>query len=144
MRLLDVNILIYAHREDAEEHLRYSHWLKAALRSEEGVAVSELVLSGCLRILTHPRVFQPPTPLPLALQYLEELHGHPNLTRLAPGPNHWRIFLQLCREGDAKGNLVSDAYHAALAIETGCTWMTTDRDFARFPGLKWEHPLSPR
>jgi predicted nucleic acid-binding protein len=60
---------------------------------------------------------------------------------VSPGRKHWEIFLRLCREGDARGNLVSDAYHAALAIENGCEWITTDRDFARFPGLKWRSPL---
>jgi hypothetical protein len=60
---------------------------------------------------------------------------------VTPGSRHWTLFLDLCRKAGAKGNLVSDAYHAALAIESGCEWITTDRDFARFPGLRWRTPF---
>ena len=141
MKLLDVNILVYAHREDVENHERYREWLENALSLEEGCALSELVLAGCLRIITHRKIFKPPTPLEMALRYVQALQSHPNVTILSPGPKHWSIFMRLCREGDARGNLVSDAYHAALAIETGCNWVSTDRDFARFPGLHWVHPF---
>lgn len=141
MKLLDVNILVYAHREECQEHDAFKTWLQEALNSDEGCAVSEFVLSGCLRIITHPKIFSPPTPQKLALTYVQDLHAHKDMNVIAPGPKHWQIFLRLCREGDARGNLISDAYHAALAIETGCEWITTDRDFARFPGLKWKHPL---
>ena len=75
------------------------------------------------------------------------VNQHPQTIIIQPGPNHWDIFIDLCKLSDAKGNLISDAYHAALAIESGCEWITTDRDFARFPGLKWHHPFgqnSPR
>jgi predicted nucleic acid-binding protein len=60
---------------------------------------------------------------------------------LTPGDRHWQIFSDLCRTSHAKGNLVADAYHTALAIEHGCEWITADRDFARFKGLRWRHPL---
>ena len=141
MRLLDVNVLVYAHREDTERHHEYLSWLEHELDGLEGCAVSELVLSGCLRILTHPKVFNPPSPLPEAMAYVGQLREHPNMTLLAPGERHWSIFLDLCRRASARGNLVSDAYHAALAMESGCEWVTTDRDYARFPGLRWRHPL---
>jgi predicted nucleic acid-binding protein len=71
------------------------------------------------------------------------LRDHPRLTVLAPGPRHGELFLDLCRRAEARGNLVSDAYHAALAVETGSEWITTDRDYARFPSLRWRHPLDP-
>jgi len=61
---------------------------------------------------------------------------------VSPGERHWDIFTRLCKLADAKGNLVSDPFHAALAIESGAEWITTDRDFARFPGLLWRHPLA--
>lgn len=141
MNLLDVNILVAAHREDAEHHPKILAWLNQALQGDEGCAVSELVLSGLLRIITHPRIFQPPTPFPQALELVEALHEHPNLISIAPGWKHWEIFTRLCRDGHARGNLVPDAYHAALAMETGCTFISLDRDFARFPGLDWKHPL---
>ena len=143
MILLDVNVLVYAHREDAARHVEFRRWLEASLDSPSGCAVSELVLSGCLRVLTHPRVFDPPTPLARAIEFITMLRDHPRLTVLAPGPRHWELFLDLCRRAEARGNLVSDAYHAALAIETGSEWITTDRDYARFPGLRWRHPLEP-
>jgi toxin-antitoxin system PIN domain toxin len=141
MRLLDVNVLVYAHREDAERHREFRHWLEAALSEQPGVAVSELALSGCLRIITHPKVFEKPTPLEEAIAFVDDVRNRKEVTILAPGPNHWAIFAGLCRRVEARGNAVPDAYHAALAIEWGCEWMTADRGFARFPGLRWQHPL---
>jgi toxin-antitoxin system PIN domain toxin len=141
MRLLDVNILVHAHREDSERHLEIKEWLESALIEPEGVAVSELVVSGCLRVITHPKVFKQPTPLLRALEFVESLRGLEGVKILAPGEKHWAIFTGLCRDGDARGNLVPDAYHAALAIETGCEWVTLDRGFARFQGLRVVHPL---
>ena len=110
---------------------------------QRAIAVSELVLSGCLRVLTHPRTFDPPTPLARAVEYVSWIRRHARMTVLSPGPRHGDIFLELCRSAYARGNLVSDAYHAALAIETGSVWITTDRDYTRFPGLKLRHPLEP-
>lgn len=141
MILFDVNVLIYAHREDAERHAAYRAWLEKTLGEKEPCAVSDLVLSGCLRVLTHPKVFLPPTPLNDALEFVQQLRAHPNVSVLSPGRRHWTIFIDLCTRSGVRGNLVSDAYHAALAIETGCEWITTDRDYARFPGLRWRHPL---
>ena len=100
--------------------------------------------SGAERFLsvTHPRVFGDPTPLELAMQFAGSLRHHPNAVTLAPGERHWNIFQRLCQEVNAKGNLIADAYLAALAIETGAEWITTDRDYARFSGLRWKHPLN--
>jgi len=106
--------------------------------------VSELVLSGFLRVVTHPRVFAPPSRLEDGLQFAAEVREQPNAVTVAPGPRHWDIFTGLCRSAGAKGNLVADAYLAALAIESGSEWITTDRDYGRFPGLRWSHPLRSR
>lgn len=144
MILPDVNILIYAFREDLPGHEQYRAWLHARVRALEAFGLSELVLSGALRVLTHPRVLAPPTPLDRALEFVSALRAQPNSVLLHPGPRHWDIFARLCAAAGAKGNLVADAYHAALAIEHGCEWITTDRDFARFPGLRWRHPLEKR
>ncbi len=141
MKLLDVNILVHAHREDSERHREMREWLETALDQPEGVAVSELALSGCLRVITHPKVFKQPTPLPVALQFIESLRNLDNLRVIAPGEKHWAIFVGLCRKAEARGNLVPDAYLAALAVETGCEWITLDRGFARFQGLRLVHPL---
>ena len=140
MRLLDVNILVHAHREDSDRHEPIREWLEEALMAPEGVAVSELVLSGCLRVITHPKVFRKPTPLTTALAFVESFRDMESVHVLAPGEKHWRIFTGLCRDVEARGNLIPDAYHAALAIETGCELVTLDRGFARFPGLKLVHP----
>ncbi len=132
---------MYAHREDAPGHPRYRDWLQDVLASEAAYAVSELVLSGVVRVVTHPRVFARPSALAEALAFTDVLRQQPNCVVVGPGPRHWDIFTRLCREGGAKGNLIPDAYLAAIAIESGSEWITTDRDYARFPGLRWRHPL---
>lgn len=76
------------------------------------------------------------------MECVASVRDHPNAVTLTPGERHWGIFQRLCREANAKGNLVADAYLAALAIETGAEWITTDRDYARFSGLRWRHPLN--
>jgi uncharacterized protein len=141
MILLDVNVLVHAHREDADQHVEIKAWLEATLQTPPGVAVSELVLSGCLRVITHPKVFKKPTPLASALEFLDDFRARKEVVLIGPGPDHWEIFTKLCRKADARGNLIPDAYHAALALEFGCEWISLDRGFARFPDLKWRHPL---
>ncbi len=141
MILTDVNVLVYAHREDAPRHTAYRQWLEALLNGDQAYGVSDLVLSGFLRVVTHPRLFNPPSPVADSLAFARLLRGQPNAVRVAPGPRHWDIFLGLCQSTGVKGNLIPDAYLAALAIETGSEWLTTDRDYSRFPGLKWRHPL---
>lgn len=142
MLLMDVNVLVYAHRTDAHDHARYREWLEAVMNGDDGYAVAELVLSGFVRVATHPRIFQQPSPLHSALAFADEVRGRPNCVVVGPGERHWDIFTRLCQESSAKGNLVADAYLAAMAIESGSEWITTDRDYARFPRLRWRHPLT--
>lgn len=141
MILPDVNVLVYAHRADSPNHSAYRKWLEGVLNGQHAYGFSDLVLSGFLRIVTHPRIFYPPSDLADALQFAVEIRNQPNAVRIAPGPNHWDILARLCRTAGAKGNLVHDAFLAALAIESGSEWITTNRGFSRFPGLKWRHPL---
>jgi toxin-antitoxin system PIN domain toxin len=141
LNLLDVNIVVAAHREDAEDHKKIRAWLEAQMASPSGVGLSDLVLSGCLRVITHPKIFRRPTPWAAALEFVEDLRSRPEVHIFAPGADHWGIFTGLCQRSGARGNLVPDAYHAALAMEWGCQWVTLDRGFARFPGLRWHHPL---
>ena len=141
MLLPDVNVLVYAHRRDAPDHSRYLAWLEAVVNADEAFGVADIVLSGFLRVVTHPRVFDPPTALEEALVFVEALRRRPNCVPIAPGPRHWQLFTTLCQRAGARGNLVPDAYLAALAIESGSEWITTDRGFARFPRLRWRHPL---
>lgn len=142
MQLVDVNVLIYAHREDTPDHPRFRSWLESWLGSESAFGMSDLVLSGFVRIVTHPRVFQQPTPLHLALEFVRAIRSRPNRVAIAPGPRHWDIFTRLCEQTEARGNLVPDAFLAAMAIESGSEWITTDRDYSRFSGLRWRHPLN--
>jgi toxin-antitoxin system PIN domain toxin len=104
--------------------------------------MSDLILSGFLQIVTNPKVFKQPTPMDTGLAFTQLLRTQPNCVPVEPGHRHWEIFTGLCRTAGVKGNLVPDAYLAALAIESGSEWITTDRDFSRFPGLRWRHPLS--
>jgi hypothetical protein len=99
-----------------------------------------LVLSGFIRVVTHPKVFVKRSALPEALTFAEQLRGRPNSVTVSPGERRWEIFRSLCDDAGVKGNLVQDAYLAALAIESGCEWVTTDRDFSRLKGLRWRHP----
>ena len=138
----DVNVLVYAARGDADRHAEYRDWLVNAMRGHEPVGISELVLSGVVRVLTHPRIFAVPMSLSDALSFVESLRLQSSAVALRPGARHWSLFRTLCHDGAARGNLVADAYHAALVLEVGAEWITTDRDFARFPGLRWRHPLS--
>ena len=139
--LLDVNVLVYAHRQDAVDHTRYRDWVDAMLRADAAFATSEMVLSGFLRVVTHPRIFKIPSPFDVAVAFADAIRQRPNAIAVAPGERHWEIFIRLCRKADARGNLLADAYLAALAIESGCEWITTDRDYSRFDGLRWRHPF---
>jgi hypothetical protein len=141
--LPDVNVLVYAFREDAEDHKAYRRWLEEVVSRDETFALADVVLSGFLRVVTHPRVFREPAPVKRAVAFAEALRGQDNCVVLAPGRRHWEIFTGLCVEAHATGNLIPDAFLAALAVEAGCEWITTDRDYARFPGLRWRHPLEP-
>ena len=141
MVLLDVNVLVYAHRQDAPNHQAYFNWLEALVNSDQAYSLSDLVLSSFIRVVTHPRVFSPPSTTSQALTFVQELRTQPNCVVVMPGERHWDIFCRLCQEAEVKGNLVPDAYLAALAIESGSEWITTDRDYSRFPGLQFRHPL---
>jgi toxin-antitoxin system PIN domain toxin len=134
-------VLVYAHRKDAPRHEAYRAWLVDVLESDRFYGVSELVLSSVVRVVTHPRIFADATPLETVIAFCEEIRSRPQAVTVAPGPRHWQIFTSLCADSGARGNLVPDAYLAALAIETGSEWVTTDGDYRRFRGLRVQHPL---
>jgi len=142
--LPDVNILVHAHREDSEHHPVCAQWLRQVIDDDLAYGMSELVLSGFVRIVTHPKIFTDPSPLADALAFAEQVRSQPHCVILRPGDRHWEIFCRLCREAGARGNLVPDAYLAALAIESGSEWITMDRDFSRFKGLRWRHPADTK
>lgn len=143
MILCDVNVLVYAHKQGAPRHDEYYRWLSDQLRADEAFGVSDLILSGFLRVVTHPRIFDPPSEWAEARGFAAALRAADNAVRVEPGHRHWRIFEHLAEQSQVRGNLVPDAYLAALAIESGAEWITADRGFHRFAGLRWRHPLPP-
>ncbi len=144
MLLPDVNVLVYAHREDSSpEHRAYASWLVDLATGFEPFALSVLALAGVVRIVTNPRIFRRPSALDEVFAFIGELVARPNARLVTPGARHLEIFEDLCRRSSATGKLVADAQHAAVAVEHGCTLVTTDSDFDRFPGLRWHHPLRP-
>lgn len=142
MQLADVNVLIGAFRRDATAHRICARWLTELVNSQEAFGISDLVCSGFLRVVTHPRIFNPPSSGADAFAFLSTLRSQPNAVLIAPGERHWSIFLDLCAAADARGDLVPDAFLAALAIESGSEWITFDGDFARFAGLRWRRPTA--
>ena len=145
MFLPDVNVLIYSHRSDScEDHIAYAEWLTNLATGYEPFSLSSLALAGLVRIVTNPRIFRRPSTHDEVFAFIGELTSRPNARVIHPGPRHLEIFESLCRESGATAKLVADAQHAAVAIEHGCTLITTDSDFDRFPGLRWRHPLRQR
>jgi uncharacterized protein len=138
---MDVNILVYAHREETTDHPASRDWVEDTRNRGGAYGVAALVLSGFMRVVTHPNVCARPTPLAVALEVVTQIRGQPHAVPIRPGPRHWAIFEKLLHASDATGNLVPDASHAALAIESGCDWITTDKGFLRFAGLRARHPF---
>lgn len=135
----DVNILVQAFRPEMPEHVRCRNWLKRQIR-EGSLALSPLALSGMVRVVTNPQIFPACDTVGEALAFCDVLLASSNVLQLQPGARHWEIFTRLCRETPATGNLVPDAWFAALAIEHHCTWVTLDKDFERFAGLRLGKP----
>jgi len=141
MLLPDVNVLVYAFRNEDPRHPEYRRWLDEVVNGSAGYGMSDLVLSGFVRVVTHPKVFKDPDPIDRAIAFASTLRNQSHCVHISAGERHWAIFEDLCTRVQAKGNLGPDAFLAAMAIENGCEWITTDRDYARFPGLRWRHPL---
>lgn len=137
----DVNVLLYAFREESDRHDDYRRWLETALSGPERVALFEPVLAAVVRIATHPGIYRIPAPRKEVDQFVDTCLAGPAATPMRPELQHWTLFRELCGRADCRGNLVQDAYLAALALEHNCTYITTDRDFSRFPRLRWQHPL---
>lgn len=142
MIIPDVNVLVGALRQDAPQHTRLRRWLEEAVEGVEDLGLTDALLTGTVRILTHPRVFARPSPLADVLDRVTYLRSATGVRHVSPGPRHWDVFAGLCRAADARGNLAADAQHAAVAIEHGALFVTLDRDYARFPGLRWASPLA--
>jgi toxin-antitoxin system PIN domain toxin len=139
--LPDVNVLLYAFRTDSVHHLEYRTWLEDVINGDEAYGMSPQVLCSVVRLATHPRVYRSPSRLDDALTFARVLLEQPHCTVVTPGARHFSIFEGLCQRAVVSGNLVQDAWFAALAMESGCEWITTDGDFARFRGLRWQRPF---
>lgn len=143
MILPDVNVLIYAFRQDVPQHSSCRPWLNSLIEGETRFGVSPLALSALVRITTNPRAFREPSTINEAFEFCDNLLGQPHCQVIEPGERHCDIFRRLCIDTGTRGSRVTDAWFAALAIDWGCEWITLDRDYARFPGLKWRAPADP-
>jgi toxin-antitoxin system PIN domain toxin len=136
----DVNLLVPAWNRLDPLHERGRAWLVERVADEEPLGVSELAVSGALRVLTMPGVRRLSHDQGAVLELVDELLAAPGVVRLRAGVRHWGIFRELCRTTGATGNQVPNCHHAALAVEHGATWASRDRFFADVPGLTWTSP----
>jgi hypothetical protein len=144
VKLVDLNLLLYAVNRDGAHHARAKRWLERTLGDGEPVGLPWAVLVGFLRLATSRRVFPKPLPPARALAVVDGWLARPVVVGLAPGDAHWRILRELLAESGTAGNLTTDAHLAALAIEHGTVLCSTDADFGRFRGLRWVNPLAGR
>jgi hypothetical protein len=141
MILPDVNVLLYAFRRDSARHSEYRRWLEGIVNGDAAFGISPQALASLVRISTHPGIYVNPSRLDEAVAFCDAILEVPNCSVVQPRERHWALFTDLCRQARVKGNLVQDAWFAALAIESGFEWITTDRDYARFPKLRWREPF---
>jgi toxin-antitoxin system PIN domain toxin len=141
LRIADVNVFVYARRRESDRHDEYRDWLEGELNGLEPFGVSDQVLASFMRIVTNHRVYKEPTPPIDALAFCDQIRNAPAAVPVVPGDQQWSIFSGLVRDGNSRANAIPDAWFAALAIEAGATWITTDAGFARFPGLRWQKPF---
>jgi uncharacterized protein len=141
--LIDANLLLYAFDLSSTHHQPARNWLETTLSKPEPVALSWAIILAFLRIGTTPRLLERPLAMATAAGVVSEWLARPTVTILNPGDRHWEILSRFLIDGQAQGPLVTDAHLAALAVEHGATIATVDRDFARFPGLRFINPLLP-
>jgi hypothetical protein len=144
MILIDANLLIYAYNPASEQHSAAKRWLERTIAGAVPVRLAWVTVLAFVRIMTHAQVFRRPLSLNEAVRIVDEWLAHPTVSILEPGERHWPILRELLLTGQAAGSLATDAFLAAVAIEHGATIHTTDRDFARFPGLNLVDPLRKR
>jgi toxin-antitoxin system PIN domain toxin len=134
---LDTNVLVYAHREEFPEHAKALRWLRFLAEGEAPWSIPVFVLGEFIRVVTHPRVFDPPSPMEAALNALEALEGSRSLRILSPDRRFPQLLAEAVRAGRATGNLAFDAQIAAVCREQGVSaLLTRDRDFSRFPWIR--------
>jgi toxin-antitoxin system PIN domain toxin len=144
LKLLDVNVVLAAHRDDHPHYEFARAWIERVFERADPFSVIDLVAGAFLRIATNRRIFTIPTPLPEALHYLSALRSQPAHVLLSPGSRHLQLLRRLSVAADASGDLIPDAQLAAVAIEHAAELVSFDRDFARFDDLHWVHPAAGR
>jgi uncharacterized protein len=138
--LLDVNVVLAAHRADHPHHAPVRAWLDVTLAGDEPFAVPLGVWGSFLRLATSRRIFEVPSPLPDAFSFIEAVRAQPQHVPVDPGPRHLSLVRRLCEEAGAVGDLVADAVIGAVAVEYDCELVTLDRDFARFASVRHRRP----
>jgi toxin-antitoxin system PIN domain toxin len=141
VKLVDLNILLYAINEDSAHHAAIHRWWLAALAGDDPVGLAWTVLLGFLRLTTNPKVFATPLTTEQALSKVEAWLAHPNVRVVTESEEHWRTLRSLLQETGTAGNLTTDAHLAALAISQGAILVSCDTDFGRFAKLQWKNPL---
>ncbi len=142
MKVPDLNLLIYAIDRGSPWHMLALRWWNGLLSGSQTVALSWTELLGFLRLTTNPRIMRAPLTMDEAFDYIQRWLSHPLTAVIDPTPRHASVLRDLLGQVGTAGNLVSDAHLAALAIEHGAELCSADRDFGRFPGLRWVNPLS--
>lgn len=140
MKIVDLNVLLYATDETSANHLPAREWLERAMSSSETVGIPTAVAVGYIRLTTSPRVMAAPLDVATSLGVVAGWYGRSNVTAPQPTPRHYDLLRQLLGPTGTAGNLVSDAHLAALALEHGAELYSFDRDFGRFSGLRWLDP----
>lgn len=143
MLLLDVNVVIAAHRVDHAQHAIAHSWFDDVLVGSDRFSVPAVVWASFIRLVTNRRILARPTPRDDAFEFLDAVCAQPNYVMLTQGPQHLELLRRVCEEADATGDLVPDAVLAALALEHGCSVASFDRDFARFPSIEHIIPGVP-
>ena len=143
MRIVDLNILLYAVNSQALEHSRARAWWERALNDEETVGLAWVVMLGFLRVSTSARVFPRPLSPAAAAAKLDTWLARDNVQVVSERDDHWARLKPLIGASGTAANLTTDAHLAALALSHDAVLVSSDRDFARFTGLRWENPLSP-
>lgn len=134
----DVNVLVHAFRKDSKSHALCHEWLENRINDPAPFAISSIVLSGFLRIVTHSKIFKQPSSLDEALEFCEIIKSSPSLIFIEPSSRHWKIFKKITTALHSRGNEIPDAWLAALAIEHQCRWVTFDKAFLKYPELQTE------
>jgi len=142
MKLVDINILMYAVDRKSIHHLAIRRWWEAALAADEPIGLAWISLLGFLRLTTRPGVFQEPLPLEEAFALVDEWLAQPNVRLVAESDGHWNLLQDMLRKSGTAGNLTSDAHLAAIASSLGASIVSCDTDFVRFPHVRWENPLT--